>query len=767
MVFGAADGIDASVAERRRVLRAGDIELDVDQGRVLVRGKPTELSPKLYALLRLFMSRPDRLLTKDDIINEVWDGRAVSDSVVTTAMKELRKALHDEPKDPTYIRTIYRRGYRFLQDVVAVDAEARAAPVAQAVSAARAEPAPPQTQARRRPLALLVSAASIAASAVVVLTNMTDISRIWSPASPGLGRQADEAPLPALPSDSYVVLVADLENDDARGTYTRAVFDATEYALEASSRDRNEEDFSETDDPANGGALWLDRLPREISIAPPATRAEIQAAENEARRWLAETGADFLIWGEVTPELESYTLRVTSARGSDLARYGFEDMRFGAPVLDTLAHFVAGAMLADAAQLDERSANGALFAAVAARLKPLAEAPPQAFDRDDVRRLRLAYAEIAVEHAEASAGRPLLLEVVELLEQERAETSRDEVPIAWATVQASLSKALSSLGVQGGDADALRRSIATGRAALEVFTRDADPKRWASLQQTLGWSLYDLGKRDDIERISEAITAFEAAGEVWTREAFPKQWTSLQRDLGQAYNRQGTRTGDDAILEKALEAYRGALEIVSREEAPKEWAYLHIDMGNTLNHLGAQGRAIGAYRKALEVLTAENEPLDWAGVQMNLGVALADMGEKFSDPNLVRNGIDAYQASLSVTDREKRPLDWASIHHQIGHSFVILARLGDPSVLTDAVKHYDFALLETPKTEASFYWAETQSQRSDALIRIAERTGDAALVEEALANLETCLPIFEGQSEAHLERARARLERGRAFLARL
>ena len=67
------------------------------------------------------MERPRTLVTKDELFDIVWPGLAVSESVLTTAAKEVRQALGDDARNPQLIQTVYGRGYRFLPDVETSD----------------------------------------------------------------------------------------------------------------------------------------------------------------------------------------------------------------------------------------------------------------------------------------------------------------------------------------------------------------------------------------------------------------------------------------------------------------------------------------------------------------------------------------------------------------------------------------------------------------------------------------------------------------------
>jgi DNA-binding winged helix-turn-helix (wHTH) protein len=66
------------------------------------------------------------LLAKHALLDDVWGHQFVSDSVLKTAISDLRATLHDDAKQPRYIETVQRRGYRFIGIVTpTVAAEAR------------------------------------------------------------------------------------------------------------------------------------------------------------------------------------------------------------------------------------------------------------------------------------------------------------------------------------------------------------------------------------------------------------------------------------------------------------------------------------------------------------------------------------------------------------------------------------------------------------------------------------------------------------------
>lgn len=103
--------------DQHRYLISGPIRLDRRDERLWRDGQEVRLGGKALALLRALMERPQTLVTKDELFDVVWPGLAVSESVLTTAVKEIRQALGDDARSSQLIQTVYGRGYRYLPDV--------------------------------------------------------------------------------------------------------------------------------------------------------------------------------------------------------------------------------------------------------------------------------------------------------------------------------------------------------------------------------------------------------------------------------------------------------------------------------------------------------------------------------------------------------------------------------------------------------------------------------------------------------------------------
>jgi DNA-binding winged helix-turn-helix (wHTH) protein len=82
--------------------------------RCCAAGRPSRSQPTPFNLLCALARQPGALFTKDALLDTVWGHRFVSESVLKTAVSDLRTALGDQPREPRFIQTVPRRGYRFL-----------------------------------------------------------------------------------------------------------------------------------------------------------------------------------------------------------------------------------------------------------------------------------------------------------------------------------------------------------------------------------------------------------------------------------------------------------------------------------------------------------------------------------------------------------------------------------------------------------------------------------------------------------------------------
>lgn len=106
------------------MFRFGPYTLDPKARSLSRDGEPVELQPRVFDTLHHLLRNRDRVVSKDELLDEVWRGRVVTDNALARAISALRRALDDSPREPRYIRAVPRVGYRFVAVVSAPDSSA-------------------------------------------------------------------------------------------------------------------------------------------------------------------------------------------------------------------------------------------------------------------------------------------------------------------------------------------------------------------------------------------------------------------------------------------------------------------------------------------------------------------------------------------------------------------------------------------------------------------------------------------------------------------
>ena len=114
-------------------LRFGDCELDVERWELRRDGELVSLEPRAMSILAHLVAHRDRVVAKEELLDEVWGDRYVSESALTTQIKSIRRVVGDTGREQRVIRTVHGHGYRFVAPVGSAPAasdEAAAAPTA-------------------------------------------------------------------------------------------------------------------------------------------------------------------------------------------------------------------------------------------------------------------------------------------------------------------------------------------------------------------------------------------------------------------------------------------------------------------------------------------------------------------------------------------------------------------------------------------------------------------------------------------------------------
>ena len=104
-------------AVSREVIRAGDVTLDVPRMRTSIAGRLVELTPTEFQLLATMAAQPGRIFTRSQLLDAVHGVAFESyERAIDTHIKNIRRKLEPDPREPRHVLTVYGVGYRFADD---------------------------------------------------------------------------------------------------------------------------------------------------------------------------------------------------------------------------------------------------------------------------------------------------------------------------------------------------------------------------------------------------------------------------------------------------------------------------------------------------------------------------------------------------------------------------------------------------------------------------------------------------------------------------
>jgi TolB-like protein len=102
--------------------RFADFEIDIARQELRRSGVVIHIEPQVFDLLVHLVRNSDRIVSKDELIEVIWHGRVVSEAALSSRISAVRRALGDNGNDQTFVRTLHKRGFRFVGDVDGGDA---------------------------------------------------------------------------------------------------------------------------------------------------------------------------------------------------------------------------------------------------------------------------------------------------------------------------------------------------------------------------------------------------------------------------------------------------------------------------------------------------------------------------------------------------------------------------------------------------------------------------------------------------------------------
>jgi len=100
-----------------------NLQLDTDKHEFRAGGELQALEPQVFDLLAVLLENRDRLISRDELVEKVWSGRVVSDATIDARISAARKAVGDSGESQSVIKTVPRRGFRFIAEVISGDGE--------------------------------------------------------------------------------------------------------------------------------------------------------------------------------------------------------------------------------------------------------------------------------------------------------------------------------------------------------------------------------------------------------------------------------------------------------------------------------------------------------------------------------------------------------------------------------------------------------------------------------------------------------------------
>jgi adenylate cyclase len=114
--------------KRSPIYRFGDREVDTRLRQIQVGAELLEAQPKAFDLLVYLIENRDRVVDKDELLERLWSGNVVSDSALTQIVRKARSLAGDDGDRQAVIRTVQRRGFRFVAVVEVQDGDSTAGP---------------------------------------------------------------------------------------------------------------------------------------------------------------------------------------------------------------------------------------------------------------------------------------------------------------------------------------------------------------------------------------------------------------------------------------------------------------------------------------------------------------------------------------------------------------------------------------------------------------------------------------------------------------
>ena len=464
------------------ILRFANCELDL--ARVILRrdGHEVHVEPQVFDVLAYLAQHRDAVVRKEELLDEVWGDRFVSESALTTRIKSVRQAVGDDGNTQAIIRTVHGKGYEFVASVE-VEEPSGPSPAPTAMAPAGLPVAVQQLIGRDALLALLVDAA--AAHRLITLVGTGGVGKT------SLGLELARAIAPKHVDGVNVVELVRVVDEDA----TLAAV-ATTLDVNLRRRSSIEDAILEMLRPRNS-LLVLDNC--EHLIEPVA--ALVSRILREAPRVLviATSREPLAVAGEQVWSVEPLSTSPADSDGGEV----------GASSIPAVALFVERARAADPSfTLDARTAP--LVVEICRRLDGI----PLAIELAAARARAIGVAEMDRRLDERFS----LLKAMRRGSDPRHRTMHDAISWSYELLEPDEQELFTALSVFAGSFDlGSAEWMCTSGDALDLLTRLADRSMLSVRRQEGGATRYEL--LETLRDYGRARLGDERAGELFTAHA--------------------------------------------------------------------------------------------------------------------------------------------------------------------------------------------------------------------------------------------------------
>ena len=157
----------------KKIYRFDDVEVDLSRECLILDGEERHLRQKAFQVLVYLLERRERLVSKDELFETVWQNMAVTEDVLVQCVTEIRRSIGDDPHHPRFIKTVPKSGYRFIglveenpngsytEEITRIEVEIEEAIETQPATAVRLDERPRSLYGHKYPSRYLVAASLI------------------------------------------------------------------------------------------------------------------------------------------------------------------------------------------------------------------------------------------------------------------------------------------------------------------------------------------------------------------------------------------------------------------------------------------------------------------------------------------------------------------------------------------------------------------------------------------------------------------------------